>query len=330
MSNRQHFFKRKADAVVGILLLIAILAYASPARAAEVQNLSGLSYTFSISAQATYRLRNGGTAVDPEYERNVRVFWAWVSPANRTLSVLNTMDLQNFEGVWQVPVQTSSVIDQFGPWDASGGMRNILIGNGIMGGGACNATSMLRYVLAENGIPSQATGQPAQSHAYIAGVPSTYYTWVCNCTYREDLLVSNPYVDSVYVHWRVLGDTLTLWVDNNSATSGGVLPPPATQNTVAPTAQPGTNELPVYDVNLDFLMSEDTVFAPIVQEDVPVSPEPIPTTTTGVQQSQNETLPVGIAVGDTTYVLKTRELALLIIAILATLLASHLIRQFKK
>ena len=234
----------------------------------------GQAFHFSAAAQATYRT-GSGTAVDPEYERNVKVFWAWVSPAGKNLNTLNQMDLTSFEGILEIPAGITMDSESiYGPYGSSSGMRNILIGNGIMGGGACNTNGMLAHTLWYAGFEVTVTclGHPAQP-----GVDSRFWATVqsgSGCT----ILAKNMSGQTQYLHWKISGDDIQLWVDNIATTSTGEVPTASVSAQVAPETY---SEL-MTDQTVFGVLPVSAGFQPIVLTPTPTAPaavEPHPTST---------------------------------------------------
>jgi hypothetical protein len=152
-------------------------------------------YNFAASAQ-------GGT----DCAFNVKNFFAWKSGVKVG---------QDFSGKWEIPAnaQGESLNRYFGPYTASQRMRDV----GGPGGCACNAASMVRYVLAEAGLKAKLSLRSQQGHIIkgvqykVPGVPEKYWTTIYSS--GQDIKFTNPYDYPVYLHWSVSGDQVKLWVE---------------------------------------------------------------------------------------------------------------------
>jgi len=160
-----------------------------------------------------YSLSKQSKSVD--YQYNVCNFFGF-------LSGVNCDTAQFFEGSIQIaPEVEFSVNETFGPYEGDQNMRDA---PGI-GDGACNAASMVREVLAESGLEVWLTSKVQQGHVIngvqyaIPGVAKKYWTTVF--APGQDILVRNPFSESVWLNWRREGDTLSLWVSSEESPSVG-------------------------------------------------------------------------------------------------------------
>ncbi len=152
-----------------------------PKVARQVQyDVGERSFSFSISAQG-----------DSAIQHNIRAFFA-THPS------------------WKIsPGQTQSVNEYFGPYSVDQGM---VMGANNVGDGVCNAVSILLYAAAESGLEIEAD-QPGHEYS-IPGVPSEYWTTIYYDT--QDAWVHNSFDRPVDIHWQVEGDTLILWVEEET------------------------------------------------------------------------------------------------------------------
>lgn len=156
------------------------------------------TYEFSASKQ-------GGTTC----AYNVVNFFAWPSGAEVGSS---------FTGNWVIRAREKKVSlnGYFGPYTTANGMK--IITNA--GDCACNAASMVRYVLEEAGLKVDLSHRSQQGHVIngvqypIPGVPVKYWTTVY--VPGQDIFVTNPYDFSVTLHWKVQGNAITMWVEGSS------------------------------------------------------------------------------------------------------------------
>jgi hypothetical protein len=164
-------------------------------------------FRFSVSAQ-----KPG----DADYQHNVRAFFAWPT-SGRDLSKMNEMDLRNFQGSWLIPPRTTVSLNAFFGdkfYEEGQGMRTPKSTKGI-GDGSCNAASFLSYVLGTNGLRID---RDDPTHAPVPGVPQEWVATVCiptvqyHCTLK-DVRIGNPFSYPNRLHWRVEGDTISLWVE---------------------------------------------------------------------------------------------------------------------
>jgi len=252
----------------------------------------GKVHHFSISAQAAYRTANG-VVIDPGYEANVRTYWAFTSPGGRNLALYQTINLQDFEGYIELPpkqLMDTEVVH--GPYGSAQGMVNIGIGNGIMGGGACNTNGMQAQVAWYSGLKVKITNN---QHPYAPGVEDRFAATVQSGS-GSTVFITNPTDVMLYYHWRVSGDDLALWIDNKPGAVGFTPLDTFTGNGSNVTTTTATNEIPIYKVNASFdvnrLMTENTVFQPVTQEEVGDT-TPFVAETTTENTTSSEKIPIG-------------------------------------
>lgn len=174
-----------------ILLAVGlVLAYLIPTNTKFVSGQT--AYEFSISAQSA----------DVNYQENIRVYFARVSGSDANA---------DFSGGLKIPAGgTISINDVFAP----DSYMNLKYAGGIVGGGACNATSFLYYAAAMSGLSVSATDT---THDPVPGVPAGYWITVYATAPRrgaaeKDAWITNPGINPVEINWEVQGDVVRIWV----------------------------------------------------------------------------------------------------------------------
>lgn len=165
-------------------------------------------FTYSISAQ-----KPG----DVIYQNNIRKFYAWPS-SGENLNKMAQMDLEDFEGYWTIPPNSKrSVNEFFGSKAYEQGQGMEIPSTGGIGDGACNAAAFVGSTARRSGLKVY---RDINTHNPMPGVPNEDLVTVCiptgnnqSCSTPADIWVENTYDYPVEVHWKVEGDTLTMWVE---------------------------------------------------------------------------------------------------------------------
>ena len=163
---------------------------------------------------------------DTDYQHNIRAFFAWPT-SGEDLQKMNQMDLTNFEGSWTINPGKQSVNAFFGSEKYEKEQGMVVPSTGGIGDGSCNAASMVSYVSAMGGLDVE---RDNPTHAPVPGVPQQYVATVCipsenyKCT-EMDVRVTNPFDYPVILHWKIDGDTLTMWIETRSDVPPNPTPP---------------------------------------------------------------------------------------------------------
>ena len=172
-------------------------------------------HKFSISAQ---KPSNEG------YQHNVRAFFAWVT-SGYDLGKMNEMDLNNFEGSWTLEGKERTTINAvFGTEKYEEGQGMVVPPGYKIGDGVCNAASITAFVMADAGVQVECD---TPDHPPIPGVPQEWWCTVCipSPTYGQcqvqDVHMANLGYEKVTLHWKVTGDTLSMWVETEKPPTGG-------------------------------------------------------------------------------------------------------------
>lgn len=132
----------------------------------------------------------------------------------------------NYNGQLEIPAGGEiSVNNEF---DGGNCYDFMPIAKGVPGGGACQATSMLRQVAAEGGLtvkPIIPMGQKDTHDPLIGGVKNEYQTTVWCTAHKpeekdpdreKDLMIINSSQNPIVIKWQVAGDNINFSVKGNS------------------------------------------------------------------------------------------------------------------
>jgi len=168
----------------------------------------------------------------PIYDRNMRLYFGFVSPANRNLDNLPS-DLLNFSGSYLFPAGTEIWLNGVhGPYEAAQGMQVVeaesVAGNSAaerQGGGACNTASIEAETLAAAGC----LVDPTKKHP--TAIPQVQDQFSIAVSTTDDF-TANPYQrngsdvkvicpSDTTLEWKVNGDRLKLTAYSGTSSSGG-------------------------------------------------------------------------------------------------------------
>lgn len=181
--------------------------------------LTGMFKTGSVSDPAEPEIRKFSISAQQPgnsgYQHNIRAFFAWPT-SGYDLAKFSEIDLENFEGNTMLkPGELTSVNSIFGTKGYEEGQGMVVPSGFKIGDGACNAASMVAYTVAAAGLTAKCDNP---SHPKIPGVPSEWNCTVCipsesygMCT-EQDIHLMNTTDHPVYLHWKISGDNLYLWI----------------------------------------------------------------------------------------------------------------------
>lgn len=199
------------------LLLIALLSLLSPNGAVQAQEGTG-----EILVQKIYNMKsNYGSYTN--YRLNMLMTLWGVSPGSKTQGAYKNVP-DSFEGQVEITTGTTWLNGVFGPYTTEYGMGYSEVGGITEGGGACDILSMVAETLDD--VNSVTVDSYSPHPSPIPGVASKYSLAVATdknladprSKNGADVRVVNNY-GIITLHWKVEGDTLTLWVTGGKSTS---------------------------------------------------------------------------------------------------------------
>ena len=199
------------------LLLIALLSLLSPYGTVQAQEGSE-----EILVQKIYNMKSnyGGYT---NYRLNMLMTLWGVSPGSKTEGAYKNVP-DSFEGQVEIPKGTTWLNGVFGPYTTEYGMGYSEVGGEKEGGGACDILSMVAETL--DSIDNVTVDSYSDHDPNIPGVANKYSLAVSTSKNLADpttqngadVRVVNNY-GIITLHWKVEGDSLTLWVTGGKSTS---------------------------------------------------------------------------------------------------------------